>query len=177
MAKYQRFEELPVWQEAAKLYNSVLDLLEKPGVPLSSGFRNQLDRAALSISNNIAEGFERATTSELLSFLAIARGSAGEVRSMMAVVKQRPSLKGHSAELQRIRALAESCARQLTGWAGSVNNLPFEGRRHLSEHDRQARESAQKAHEYRLNFLRNLKPGHPLYSCQEAREARGEAVA
>jgi len=81
MAKYQQFEELPVWQEAARLYNTVLDLLEEPGVPLTSGFRNQLDRAALSVSNNVAEGFERSTTAELQSFIAIARGSAGEVRS------------------------------------------------------------------------------------------------
>jgi hypothetical protein len=38
MAKYQRFEELPVWQEAARLYNTVLDLLEEPNVPLTPGF-------------------------------------------------------------------------------------------------------------------------------------------
>src|SRR5205807_9474551 len=85
MAKYQQFEDLPVWQEAARLYNAVLDLLEEPGVPLTPGFRNQLDRASLSVSNNVAEGFERVTTNELLAFLAISRGSAGEVRSMMAV--------------------------------------------------------------------------------------------
>src|SRR5262245_44974258 len=70
MPKYQKFEDLPVWHEAARLYNQVLDLLEEPGVPLTAGFRNQLDRAALSVSNNIAEGFERVTTNELLSFLA-----------------------------------------------------------------------------------------------------------
>src|SRR3989442_14724198 len=83
MAKYQHFEELPVWQEAARLYNAVLDLLEEPGVPLTPGFRNQLDRSSLSVSNNVAEGFERSTTNELLSFIAIARGSAGEGPSVM----------------------------------------------------------------------------------------------
>src|SRR5215212_8361096 len=93
MAKYQRFEDLPVWREAARLYNQVLDVLELPDLPLSSGFRHQLDRAALSVSNNIAEGFERLTTSELLAFLAIARGSGGEVRSMLAVVSRRHRLK------------------------------------------------------------------------------------
>ena len=129
MAKYERFEELPVWQEAARLYNAVLDLLEEPGVPLTPGFRNQLDRASLSVSNNVAEGFERSTTNELLSFIAIARGSSGEVRSMMAVVKDRPKLKRYLSALQRIRTLAESCARQLTGWAGAVDKLPFKGRR------------------------------------------------
>jgi len=72
---------LPVWQEAARLCNRVLDLLETPELSLSAAFRNQLERAALSVSNNIAEGFERVTTQELAAFLAIARGSAGEVRS------------------------------------------------------------------------------------------------
>ena len=57
MAKYRNFEELPVWQEAARLYNAALDLIETPNAPLSPGFRNQLDRAALSVSNNLAEGF------------------------------------------------------------------------------------------------------------------------
>ena len=51
MPKYEKFEDLPVWQEAARLYNKVLDLLEEPSVPLTYGFRNQLDRAALSVSN------------------------------------------------------------------------------------------------------------------------------
>src|SRR6266700_5893998 len=107
MAKYKQFEELPVWQEAARLYNLVLDLLEEPGVPLMPGFRNQLDRASLSVSNNVAEGFERSTTNELLSFIAIARGSSGEVCSMMAVVKDRAKLKQYVAALREIRALAE----------------------------------------------------------------------
>ena len=174
MAKYQHFEDLPVWQEAARLYNVVLDLLEEPGVPLTPGFRNQLDRAALSISNNVAEGFERSTTSELLSFIAIARGSSGEVRSMMAVVKDRPKLKRYIAALQRIRTLAESCARQLTGWAGAVDKLPFEGRRHLPQQQRTQREGEEKARDYRLRFLQSLKPSHPLYNSSEARAARGE---
>src|SRR5438046_7131476 len=132
MPKYEKFEDLPVWQEAARLYNRVLDLLEEPSVPLSPGFRNQLDRAALSVSNNIAEGFERVTTNELLAFLAIARGSSGEVRSMMAVVKVRPKLRRFMDDLQQIRELGESCARQLTAWTGSIEDSPVQGKRHLT---------------------------------------------
>src|SRR6266702_7234493 len=109
MPKYTKFEELPVWQEAARLYNKVLDLLEEPNVRLTPGFRNQLDRAALSVSNNIAEGFERVTTNELNAFLAISRGSSGEVRSMMAVVRDRPRPKPVVRRLQEIRSMAESC--------------------------------------------------------------------
>jgi len=174
MPRYLRFEDLPVWQEAARLYNRVLDLLEEPNVPLTSGFRNQLDRAALSVSNNIAEGFERVTTNELLAFLAIARGSSGEVRSMMAVVKARPKLERFVRDLQEIRALAESCARQLTAWTGSIESSPVHGKRHLAGDERQNRQDAQKAREFRQSFLRNLKPDHPLYHSAEARAARGE---
>lgn len=177
MSKYQHFEELPVWQEAKRLYNVVLDLLEEPSVPLTPGFRNQLDRAALSVSNNIAEGFERSTTAELQSFIGIARGSSGEVRSMMAVVHDRPKLKLIIRQLQTIRSLAESCARQLTGWSASIETLPFDGRRHLSEKERKKQETVQKAKNFRLKFLSELKPNHPLYNSAEARLARGEAEA
>jgi four helix bundle protein len=105
MTNYTRFEEVPVWQEAARLYNFVLDLLEEPDSPLSWGFRNQLDRAALSVSNNIAEGFERMSTKELVGFLGIARASAGEVRSMISAVHQRRKLvilRGTIASYSRI---------------------------------------------------------------------------
>jgi four helix bundle protein len=129
MAKYQKFEELPVWQEARRLYNAVLDLLEENRSPLTPAFRNQLERAALSISSNIAEGFERSTTRELQSFIAIACGSAGEVRSLVSVVHDRPRLKPVQGRLSDIRSLAESCARQLNGWSGSIDKLPFSGRR------------------------------------------------
>jgi four helix bundle protein len=176
MSKYQKFEDLPVWQEAARLYNKVLDLLEEPSVPLSPGYRNQLDRAALSVSNNIAEGFERVTTNELNCFLGIARGSSGEVRSMTAVVKDRPRLKPHLRRLQEIRALAESCARQLTAWTTANERSPVQGKRHLTPETKGRRETAHKAREYRLNFLRNLKPEHPLYNSAEARTVRGEAA-
>jgi four helix bundle protein len=176
MPCYEKFEDLPVWQEAARLYNRVLDLLEEPGVPLTPGFRNQLDRAALSVSNNIAEGFERVTTNELNMFLAIARGSGGEVRSMMAVVKDRPKLRPYVRPLQEIRALAESCARQLTAWTKSIDASPVQGKRHLTPEVRRKRAVADKARNFRLNFLRGLKPELPLYKTAEARAARGEVV-
>ena len=59
---YQRFEDLPVWQKAAELYEATEILLNDKSFCASHGFRDQLDRAALSVSNNIAEGFERGST-------------------------------------------------------------------------------------------------------------------
>ncbi|MFN7138051.1 MAG: four helix bundle protein [Limisphaerales bacterium] len=174
MAKYDRFEDLPAWQESARLYNAVLDLLETPNLPLTAGFRNQLDRAALSVSNNIAEGFERSSTAELLSFLAIARGSAGEVRSMLLVVNSRQKMKAYSKEIGRIQALAKSCSKQITAWINSVEGSTIKGKRYLTPVGKENREVADKAAEFRRNFLKNLSATHPLYNTPEAQAARGE---
>lgn len=70
--------------------------------------------------------------------------------------------------------LAESCARQLTAWAGSVEGSPVQGKRHLPARERERREVADKARSFRTNFLRSLKPDHPLYNSPDARAARGE---
>ena len=75
MGKYQRFDEIPVWQEAARLYQRVLDVIEQGTVPLSAPFRNQLERAALCVSSSVAEGFDRGNSGELLGLLASARSS------------------------------------------------------------------------------------------------------
>lgn len=176
MAKYEKFEELPVWQESSRLYNRVLDLLDESSALFSSGFRGQLDRAALSVSNNIAEGFERVTSNELQMFIGIARGSAGEVRSMIAVVKERPKLRPVARQLLEIRVLAESCARQLTAWSKALDESGVKGKRHLTPPARAQKEAAQKSSDFRLNFLRSLTPEHPLYKTAEARAARGEKV-
>lgn len=53
---YERFEHLPVWQEAARLYELTEEMLGAAGFDATRGFRDQLDRAALSVSNNIADG-------------------------------------------------------------------------------------------------------------------------
>src|SRR5438874_5464272 len=79
--KYSRFEELPVWKAAIDLAVEIYHLTDGATFKSRYNLRDQLERAAVSVSNNIAEGFERGTTQELLTFLYIARGSAGEVRS------------------------------------------------------------------------------------------------
>lgn len=94
--KYGRFEALPVWQSAVELVLRTYALTRDRSLAGSGDLRDQLRRAALWVSNNLAEGFERGTTVELLSFLYIARGSAGEVRSMLHVT---PGL-GEAAHLK-----------------------------------------------------------------------------
>src|SRR5260221_10954120 len=132
MSKYTRFEDLPVWQEAAQLYCSVLDLLEESNDSFSIGFRNQLDRASLSVSNNIAEGFERMPTAELLTFLEFARGSAGEVRSMMAGIWQRNILSRHIDQMGLIRGEGRTCSKQIRALMIAIYGAPIKSKRPLT---------------------------------------------
>ena len=133
---YQSFEDLPVWQEAIRLAEMCEDFLEEAGSAVSRGKADQLDRCSLSVSNNIAEGFERGTTKELLAFLYIARGSAGESRSMTRFFARRPKLKPWAGRMEQIAKVAESCGRQLRAWADSLQNSDIEGQRHLNEKTR-----------------------------------------
>jgi hypothetical protein len=71
--KYERFEDLPVWKDAIELSVRVYTLTKDRFFNQPGDLRGQLRRASLSVSNNIAEGFERGTTAELLAFLYISR--------------------------------------------------------------------------------------------------------
>lgn len=166
MASYQRFEDLPAWQMAANLYERVDDLLAVAPPRLSRSFRDQLERAALSVSNNIAEGFERGTTKELLAFLYIARGSAGEVRSMLLLLARRPWItEDLKLQISDLRGIAESCSRQVMAWAQSLQNSEFTGQRHLNEKAKASyqRGVSRKQGEAAFQQLlaQHLPPGHP----------------
>lgn len=134
---YERFEDLPVWQDAIRLAEQCEDFLIAAKDRITFSKRDQLDRCSLSVSNNIAEGFERGTKNELLAFLYIARGSAGEVRSMLCYFERRPALVDFRAEIAAMKPLAESCSRQLRGWADSLQNSEIEGPRHLNDRSRE----------------------------------------
>ncbi len=162
---YERFEDLPVWQKAAELYERTEELLEHAAFQATLGFRDQLDRASLSVSNNIAEGFERGTTNELLAFLYIARGSAGEVRSMLTLKLRRAAKANWSADLKaeiaNLKSIAESCSRQIRGWADALQNSEIKGPRHLTAKTRQAAEQKKRADAFDVKLLRHLPAWHP----------------
>jgi four helix bundle protein len=135
--KYRRFEELPVWQAAITLAERVFRLTVNKRFQAQGDLRSQLQRATLSISNNVAEGFERGTTQELLTFLYIARGSAGEVRSMLYLLERLDPFEDLRSEISNLKSLAESIARRLRAWADSLQNSDIKGQRHLTDKVRQ----------------------------------------
>lgn len=162
MPTYQRFEDLPVWQTAIELAEGCEDFLLAAKDKITWSKRDQLDRCSLSVSNNIAEGFERGTTNELLAFIYIARGSAGESRSMLAFFERRPALRDFKSEISNLKSLAESCSRQLRAWADSLQNSDIKGQRHLNDRVRIESKARKDALEWEREAMAMFPPEHPL---------------
>lgn len=150
--KYNRFEELPVWQAAIKLAEQVYGLTSNRAFLRQRSLRGQLERAAVSISNNIAEGFERGTTQELITFLYISRGSAGEVRSMLCLIERLPAFSHLKFEISNLKSSAEEISRQIRGWADFLQNNPIKGQRYLNDKTRKV----ENARREREEFLQEL---------------------
>jgi four helix bundle protein len=143
--KYQRFEDVPVWQDGINLTVKVFTATSHPSFRFKGDIANQLQRAALSVPNNIAEGFERGTTSELISFLYYSRGSVGEVRSICHVILRMPEFADQKSQITEIKDLAESISRQLAGWLKSLKETDMPGQRHFTEKDKILREQRKRA--------------------------------
>lgn len=153
---YSRFEDLPVWNTAIDLAAQIYDFTEKAQFRRRRSLRDQIERAAVSVSNNIAEGFERGTNKELLSFLYISRGSAGEVRSMLCLLDRIPSFLTLNRETTLLKKKAESCSRQLKAWAISLQNSDFKGERHVNQKVKRGARAAKEREEF-LNELAEIR--------------------
>ena len=94
--KIEKFEDIIGWQKAFELtqiiYQDFSDCKDY-------GFKNQIQRSAVSIMNNIAEGFERKTNNEFKQFLYVSKGSCGELRSMIYLAKSLKYLSDENASV------------------------------------------------------------------------------
>ena len=79
------FEDLKVWQDSREFVKAIYELTSSESFRKDFGLKDQFQRAAVSIMNNIAEGFERNNNKEFVLFLKYSKGSAGEIRSMLYV--------------------------------------------------------------------------------------------
>lgn len=79
-AKIEKFEDIIAWQKSKELTSFIYKIFKNTR---DFSFKDQIQRAVVSIMNNIAEGYERRGDKELSKFLFIAKGSCGEVRSML----------------------------------------------------------------------------------------------
>ncbi len=108
--KIEKFEDIVAWQKSKEmclgLYLHFKDLKD-------FGFKDQICRASVSVMNNIAEGFERKSDSEFKHFLFIAKGSCGEVRSMLHLAKDLKYLE--KADFDTQHKISSEISKMLSG--------------------------------------------------------------
>jgi four helix bundle protein len=109
--KIERFEDIIAWQKAKEMTVSIYKIFSDSK---DFGFRDQIQRASVSVMNNIAEGFERKTNNEFKQYLFIAKGSCGEVRSMLYLAKELDKISENS--FNKHFKLSEEISKILSGF-------------------------------------------------------------
>ena len=125
MATFKKFEEIEAWKKARELTREVYRH-SKVG-PFSKDFalRDQIRRSAVSVMSNIAEGFERGGNKEFIQFLAIAKGSVGEVEAQLYVALDQEYIS--DAEFCSLRKLAGSTKRPIGGLVSYLRQSAMKG--------------------------------------------------
>lgn len=113
MATFQRFEDIVAWQKARELSKKVYSVSAKGKFSGDYGLKDQIRRASVSAMSNIAEGFERDGNKEFVYFLAIAKGSVGELRSQLYIALDQEYVKPE--EHADLMNLATETARMIAG--------------------------------------------------------------
>ncbi|HNX89544.1 MAG TPA: four helix bundle protein [Paludibacteraceae bacterium] len=108
--KFDRFEEIIAWQKSKDLCKEIYLLFENSK---DYSFKDQIQRATVSIMNNIAEGYERRTNNEFKHFLYIAKGSCGEVRSMLALALELNKI--NKTDFDKFYKQSEEISKMLSG--------------------------------------------------------------
>ena len=168
--KYSDFEELPVWKAAIEFALKLFDFTTGADFRGFGDTKNQLERAAVSISNNIAEGFERGSNTELIQFLYISKGSAGECRSMLRLCESSPRFSNFKFEISNLISRVKNVSRQLNGWLEALKNSNIKGTKFLTQkerdkiaHDKQFEEFDQ--------YMDNFRQEHERMLTRRAEEA------
>jgi len=125
MATYKSFEDLPVWQNARELAVLVYRTTSKGKLKEDYGLKNQIQRAVVSISSNVAEGFERGSKREFIQFLYIAKGSCGELRSQLYIAKDLGYLDNSGPET--LIKSASNTSKQINGFIKYLKTSRFAG--------------------------------------------------
>jgi four helix bundle protein len=112
---YQSFEDLEVWQRGCRL---TVDIFKAFSSCKNFSFKDQIQRAALSIPSNIAEGSERGSGKDFAHFLIIAKGSCGELRTQLYIARKlefftKPTFNGLVKESKELSAMLEGLRRSM----------------------------------------------------------------
>jgi len=127
MSKVTRFEDLITWQKARELTRIIFTLTKSDGFSRNFPLKDQMSRAVISVPANIAEGFERDGNREFVKFLSIAKGSAGEVRSLLYLALDLGYIS--SEQMNEARDLSLETAKLIGGLIRYVQNSNKRGRK------------------------------------------------
>jgi four helix bundle protein len=114
--KIESFEDIIAWKKGKELTLQIYTIFK---TCKDFSFKNQIERASISVMNNIAEGFERRTNKELKNFLFIAKGSAGEVRSMVDIALDLKYITNKEYEI--LHTLTIEISRILSGFIKTLD--------------------------------------------------------
>ncbi len=140
MASYKRFEDTPAWRLAQDYAYAIFEVTREDCFKYRGDLVNQLRRAALSVSNNIAEGFSRGTTNDFINFLYISRGSGAGTRAMLYFARRFPGGSDCRERLERLLRDGDKLGAQLWGWIDSLQNSEIGGMRGLTDERRKEHE-------------------------------------
>ena len=143
MATVQRFEDLLCWKKSREL---VRDIYKALNTCKDYGFKDQIQRASVSVMSNIAEGFESGTKQEFLNYLYIAKGSAGEVRAQLYAAHDIGYV--HIETFKRLKGLAEECSRLVSSFTKTVKAGSLSGLQRKYEKPKDEMEEFLKEHGY-----------------------------
>ena len=127
MATFKTFEDIAAWQRARELTKEVYRLTSKDNFSRDFGLKDQIRRASVSIMSNIAEGFERSGTGEFAHFLAMAKGSAGEVRSQLYVALDQAYIS--PAAFEGLCPAVSEISKMIAGLMGYLKKSGLKGTR------------------------------------------------
>ncbi len=127
MPSIEHFEDLESWQVGRLLTQQVYMISRREGFSRDYAMKDQIRRAALSITCNIAEGFERNSNKELIYFLSIAKGSAGEVRSLLYAAFDENYID--QDEFEKLKRLTRQNINLIGGFIQYLQKTPYQGKR------------------------------------------------
>ena len=119
------FQDLIAWQKARVLTANIYKATSQGSFARDFGLKDQIRRAAISILSNIAEGFERGGDKEFLQFLAVAKGSCGEVRAQLYIAVDQVYLPQDLFE--KLSENTEEIGRLISGMMKYLRNSELKG--------------------------------------------------
>ena len=125
MSKIEKFEDIEAWKKARELTKNIYELTDKGLLARDFGLKDQLRRSSLSIMANIAEGFERGGDKEFRQFLAIAKGSVGELKAQLYVALDADLVT--IEQFSSLSALADETSRLIAGFMRYLKQSAHKG--------------------------------------------------